>query len=143
MKCVFSVQISRKCIFKSGVQTLTPLYHAASNPVERKNEEPNLIQLGILVGDRHTGWNEHLAAIRFAINTTINTGRTPSYPTFARELRSPDDGTKDLRAIVENENFVPKIYWKYWKKRANEFTNNKSYADERRRSTPKFKATRC
>lgn len=130
-------------------QTLTPLYHPASNPVERKNRDIKT-QLGILVGDRHSEWDEHLAAIRFAINTTVceTTGQTPAYLTFARELRSPDDVSHDLRAVIESENFVPQIT-PYLKKFATILSESrdrshiqqdryKAKADQGRRAAQKF-----
>ena len=38
-----------------------------------------------------------------------STGQTAAYLTFGRELRTTDDAHRDLRAIVENENFVSEI----------------------------------
>ncbi|KOB72312.1 Arrowhead [Operophtera brumata] len=37
------------------------------------------------------------------------TGFSPSYLTFGRELRAPSDSATDMRAILENDNFVPGI----------------------------------
>lgn len=91
-------------------QCFIPLYHPSSNPVERKNRDLKT-QLSILVGNEHDTWDNYLGAVRFAINTTQceSTGHTPAFLTFARELRTPDDVTRDLRAIVDQENFVPRI----------------------------------
>ena len=38
-----------------------------------------------------------------------STGYSAAYLTFGREMRSPDDAQRDLRSIVEAENFVPEI----------------------------------
>lgn len=131
-------------------QSLIPLYHPASNPVERKNRDIKT-QLGILVGDKHGVWDQHLAAIRFALNSTVcdTTGHTPAYLTFARELRGPDDVSRDLRAVIEHETFVPQItpYLKSFAdvlKEARERSQMKQdrqkvIADGKRRATAKFK----
>lgn len=44
---------------------LIPLYHPASNPVERKNWNLKTL-LGSLVGNRYEKWDQHVGAIRFA-----------------------------------------------------------------------------
>lgn len=91
-------------------QHLIPVYHAESNPIERKNRDMKT-QLSILVGQDHRTWKDKLPSIRFAMNTSQcdSTGFTPAYLTFGRELRTPDDVNRDLRAIIENENFIPEI----------------------------------
>lgn len=90
--------------------TLTPVYHPAANPVERKNRDMKT-QLAILVGDDHGTWDDKLPSIRFAMNTatSLTTSYTPAYLTFARELRTPDDNTHDFRQIILSENFIPEI----------------------------------
>lgn len=91
-------------------QHLIPIYHAEANPVERKNRDLKT-QLAILVGEQHTDWSEKLPSIRFAMNTMKcdSTGFTPAYLTFGRELRTPDDVQRDMRATTENENFIPQV----------------------------------
>lgn len=37
-----------------------------------------------------------------------STGFTPAYLTFGRDMRTPDDVHRDVRA-VQNDNFVPQI----------------------------------
>ncbi|KAL0901404.1 hypothetical protein ABMA27_006676 [Loxostege sticticalis] len=91
-------------------QYLTPLYHPEANPVERKNRDLKP-QLAILVGKDHTSWDTHLAAIRFAMNSavTANTGFSPAFLTFGRELRAPSDAVADMKTIVDSDNFVANI----------------------------------
>uniref|UniRef100_A0A1Y1KT95 RNA-directed DNA polymerase n=1 Tax=Photinus pyralis TaxID=7054 RepID=A0A1Y1KT95_PHOPY len=91
-------------------QNLTPLYHPAANPEERRNRDIKT-QLSIFVGNDHTKWREALPAIRFAMNSARHsaTGFTPAYLTFGRELRTPDDVNRDMRAILDNDNFVAEI----------------------------------
>lgn len=91
-------------------QCLTPVYHPESNPVERKNRDMKS-QLAILTSTDHTVWDEKIPSIRFAMNTAKceSTGYSPAYLTFGRELRSPDDVHRDLRAIIQNDNFVPQV----------------------------------
>jgi transposase InsO family protein len=90
--------------------SFTPFYHPEANPVERKNRDLKT-QLAIYVGEDHKGWPEKLPAIRFAMNTAYcqNTGYSSAYLTFGRELRTPDDAHKDLKATLVKENFVPEI----------------------------------
>ncbi|KAG6441256.1 hypothetical protein O3G_MSEX001743 [Manduca sexta] len=85
-------------------QDLTPLYHPEANPIERKNRDLKP-QLAILVGQDHASWDEHIAAIRFAMNSavTASTGHSPAYLTFGRELRAPADVLDDMRAIISSE----------------------------------------
>lgn len=51
-------------------QVLTPLYHPAANPVERRNRDLKP-QLAILVGNEHATWDEKLLSIKFAMNTAV------------------------------------------------------------------------
>ena len=78
--------------------------------VERKNRDLKT-QLAILVGNHHDQWPVKLPAIRFALNTTRcqTTSHTAAYLTFGRELRTPYEVTTDIRAIIQNENFVPEV----------------------------------
>lgn len=91
-------------------QALTPFYHPQANPVERKNRDLKP-QLAILVQGAHSTWPDKLPAIRFAMNTALcqTTGSTAAFLTFGRELRTTDDVTRDQRAIIKAENFVPEI----------------------------------
>lgn len=91
-------------------QSLIPLYHPESNPIERRHRDLTT-QLSILVKDKHRNWSDHLPAIKFAMNTAkcVSTGFTPAYLTFGRELRTPDDVNHDLRHIVEEDKFIPAI----------------------------------
>lgn len=91
-------------------QNLTPFYHPAANPVERKNRDLK-VQLSILTKQDHTTWKERLPAIRFAMNTvrSKSTGYSAAFLTFGRELRSPGDVHIDLRAIIDRDNFIPQI----------------------------------
>lgn len=125
-------------------QNLVPVYHPESNPVERKNRDLKT-QLAILAHTDHTSWKDKLPSIRFSINTARchSTGYSPAYLTFGRDLRTPDDVHRDLRAIVENDNFIPQItpYLRTMGQVLREARENhernqdktKAYADEHRR----------
>lgn len=91
-------------------QHLIPVYHAESNPVERKNRDLKT-QLSIMVKNTHTDWKEKLPAIRFAMNTALcdSVGYSPAYLTFGRELRTPDDVQRDMRVITESDNFTCQV----------------------------------
>lgn len=91
-------------------QALTPAYHPEANPVERRNRDLKT-QLAILVQRNHTSWKQNLPSIRFAMNTARSdaTGYTAAYLMFGRELRTPDDVQRDLRAIINSDNFLPQI----------------------------------
>ncbi|KAF5282316.1 hypothetical protein FQR65_LT14370 [Abscondita terminalis] len=91
-------------------QSLTSSYHPQANPVERKNRDLKP-QLAILVGKNHHNWPNQLAPIRFAMNTARNqaTGYSAAYLNMARELRTTDDCTRDQRAIIMSDNFIPEI----------------------------------
>lgn len=128
---------------------LTPVYHPESNPVERKNRDMKP-QLAILVGNKHHEWADQIPFIRFAMNTAKceSTGYTAAYLTFGRELRTLDDVNRDLRAIVQSENFVPEIsphllLLADTLKRTQETTEatqdrNRVYSDHKRRPDPKY-----
>ena len=130
-------------------QQLIPVYHPSANPEERRNRDLKT-QLAIICQDDHTSWKEALPAVRFAMNTSRNasTGYTPAYLTFCRELRTPYEVHHDLRAVVDNENFVAEItpYLKRMdqvlsRARANhehKQDNTKKYADHSRRDAPRY-----
>ncbi|KAJ8957763.1 hypothetical protein NQ314_006505 [Rhamnusium bicolor] len=42
-------------------------------------------------------------------NSIVVTGFTPAYLTFGGDVHTPDDVHRNLRAIVENNNFIPQI----------------------------------
>ncbi|XP_047997556.1 uncharacterized protein LOC125235149 [Leguminivora glycinivorella] len=141
----------QQVIYCLGVKhQFTPVYHPAANPVERKNRDLK-VQLAILVQEDHTNWDEKLAAIRFAMNTATSlvTGYTPAYLTFARELRTPDDNEKDLREVIISENFVPEITPKLLlladtlkkarESREQKEEQRKEVADRDRREAPAYK----
>lgn len=130
-------------------QILTPVYHPESNPVERKNRDLKP-QLAILVGDSHVNWDQSIASIRFAMNTVKcqSTGHSAAYLNFGRELRTVDDVSHDIKAILSNDNFVPQItpYLKQFvsnmedvkEKVTMEQERHKFYADQHRRPAPDY-----
>ncbi|GBM08923.1 hypothetical protein AVEN_57465-1 [Araneus ventricosus] len=81
-----------------------------ANPVERKNRELKP-RLAILVYGKQTSWSERLPSIRFALNAAKcqTTGQTAAFLHFGRELRTVDDVTHGLRAVIENDDFVAEI----------------------------------
>ncbi|GBM86212.1 hypothetical protein AVEN_239242-1 [Araneus ventricosus] len=102
--------MQQTCNFLGIKQELIPVYHPQANPSERKNRDLKP-KLAILVGDAHDTWDEKLAMIRFAMNTSKcdTTGHTAAYLQFGRELRTTDDVNHDLRSLIENYNFVAEI----------------------------------
>lgn len=146
----FISAIFQKLTFCLGIkQSLIPVFHPESNPVERKNRDLKT-QLAILVGKDHTTWDVNLAAIRFAMNSAKceSTSFTPAYLTFGRELVTYNDIQHNLRAITISENFVPEITPRLLQladtlKIAREVTersqdHNQQYLDKRRRPDPKY-----
>lgn len=91
-------------------QALTPSYHPEANPVERRNRDLKT-QLSILVQRDHTRWKLNLPSTRFAMNTARSdaTGYTAAFLTFGPDLRTPDDVQRDLRTIINSDNFLPQI----------------------------------
>ena len=141
----FISAVMQKLTFCLGIkQSLTPVYHPQSNPVERKNRDMKC-QLAIYVGRNHQDWSSKLPAIRFSMNSAKcdSTGHSPAYLTFGRELRSPGEAHMDLKAITLSENFVPQITPHLLKmaddlKISNEFQEkmqkkNKDYVDQTKR----------
>lgn len=91
-------------------QSLIPVYHPEANPVERRNRDLK-VRLAIMVEGQHAEWANALPAIRFAMNAARNssTGFSPAQLCFGREIRSPGEVQRDLRAVIENENFATEI----------------------------------
>ena len=105
-----SAVLQQVCYTLDIHQVLIPVYHPQANPVERKNRDLKP-RLAILVGDAHNTWPDKLASIRFALNSAKSdtTGHTAAYLQFGRELRTIDDVVHDLKAVLDNDNFVPEI----------------------------------
>ncbi|CAK9827511.1 hypothetical protein ANTRET_LOCUS5199 [Anthophora retusa] len=130
-------------------QCFTPVYHPEANPVERKNRDLKA-QLGIYVGTDHSTWDEKLPIIRFAMNSAkcSTTGFTAAYLTFGRELRTPDDANRDLRTVIQSENFLPEITPKLLtladtmqvaqQQQEKQQDQRKEYADKHRRRNPGY-----
>lgn len=130
-------------------QSLTPVYYPQANPIERRNRDLKL-QLSILLGQNHTEWPQKLSSIRFALNTAVcqATDETPAFLTFARELRTPDDATRDLRQIIIQESMAHDL--KEYLLRHSETLRDardveereklrqKAYADQKRRDGPQY-----
>ncbi|GFV31172.1 retrovirus-related Pol polyprotein from transposon 412 [Trichonephila clavipes] len=105
-----SAVIQQICYLLNIHQSLILVYHPQANPVERKNRDLKP-RLGILVQDKHDCWSEKLPYIRFALNTAKceTTGHTAAFLNFGRELRTPSEVVKDIRVVIQNDNFVPEI----------------------------------
>ncbi|GBM07666.1 Retrovirus-related Pol polyprotein from transposon 412 [Araneus ventricosus] len=95
-----SAVMQQTCNFLGIKQELIPVYYPQANPSERKNRDLKP-KLAISVGDAHDTWDEKLAMIRFAMNTSKcdTTGHTAAYLQFGRELRTTDDVNHDLRKM--------------------------------------------
>ena len=66
----FISAIMQQVSYCLGIQQfLTPVYHPQANPVERKNRDLKT-QLAILVQSHDDAWQNHLSAIRLAMNTS-------------------------------------------------------------------------
>ncbi|GFS51560.1 uncharacterized protein TNCV_549741 [Trichonephila clavipes] len=102
-----SAVMQQICYLSSIHQSLIPVYHPQANPVERKNRDLKP-RLAILVQDKHDCWSEKLFFIRFALNTA-KCGQTAAFLNFGRELRTPSEVVNDIRVVIQNDNFVPKI----------------------------------
>ncbi|GFV85249.1 hypothetical protein TNCV_928801 [Trichonephila clavipes] len=144
-----SAVMQQICYVLNIHQSLIPVYHPQANPVERKNRDLKP-RLAILVQDKHDCWSEKLPFIRFALNTAKceTTGQTPAFLNFGRELRTPSEVVKDIRVVIQNDNFVPEIT-PYLKKFAKFFTqirevveeqqdSRKFYADKKRNTAPTY-----
>ncbi|GBL79856.1 Transposon Tf2-6 polyprotein [Araneus ventricosus] len=105
-----SAVMQQTCNFLGIKQDLIPVYHPQANPSERKNGDLKP-RPAILVRDEHDSWEEKLPMIRFALNTAKceTTNHTAAFLQFGRELRTTDDVTHDLRALIDNDNFVDEI----------------------------------
>nr|XP_015913202.1 uncharacterized protein LOC107443754 [Parasteatoda tepidariorum] len=137
------------CYILNIDQCLTSIYHPQSNPVERKNRDLKT-RLAILVGNNHQSWKEKLPFIRFSLNTAEceSTGQSAAFLQFARELRTLDDVKHDIKAVIENDNFVPEItpYLKRFARTVHQVQERvekhqdkqKKYDDMRRRENPIF-----
>ncbi|KAF8796636.1 Gypsy retrotransposon integrase-like protein 1 [Argiope bruennichi] len=136
--------IQQACNFRGIKQGLIPVYHPQSNLSQRKNSDLKS-RLVILVRDEHDTWDEKLPMIRFALNTAKceTTDHTAAYLQFGRELRTTDDVTHDLRALIDSHNFVAEItpYLKRFARLTAEIKDNvdqkqdncKSHYDRQRR----------
>ncbi|GBM89956.1 Transposon Tf2-6 polyprotein [Araneus ventricosus] len=139
-----SAVMQQTCNFLGIKQDLIPVYHPQDNPSERKNRDLKP-RLAILVKDEHGTWEEKLPMIRFALNTAKceTTNHTAAFLQFGRELRTTDDVTHDLRALIDNDNFVDEItpYLKRFSRLTAEIKDHfeqkqderKMYYDRRRR----------
>ncbi|GBN50307.1 Protein NYNRIN [Araneus ventricosus] len=139
-----SAVMQQTCNFLGIKQDLIPVYHSQANPSERKNRDLKP-RLAILVRDEHDSWEEKLPMIRFALNTAKceTTNHTAAFLQFGRELRTTDDVTHDLRALIDNDNFVDEItpYLKRFSRLTTEIKDHveqkqdkrKMYYDRRRR----------
>nr|XP_012153685.1 PREDICTED: uncharacterized protein K02A2.6-like [Megachile rotundata] len=130
-------------------QAFTPVYYPEANPMQRKNRDLKA-QLGIYVGNNHTTWDDQLPTIRLVMNSAKceTTGHSAAYQTFERELRTVDDTNRDLKQIVEAENFLPEITPKLLdlantlrvaqQVQEDQQDRRKRYADQRRREGPEY-----
>lgn len=145
-----SAVMQQLCFILNIDHNLTPVYHPQSNPVERKNRDLKP-RLAILVGNDHRAWRDKLSYIRFALNTARceSTGQSAAFLQFARELRTLDDVKHDIKAVLDNDNFVPEItpYLKRFARTVHQVRERaelhqdkqKRYADKKRQEGPKFK----
>ncbi|GFW00956.1 retrovirus-related Pol polyprotein from transposon 412 [Trichonephila clavipes] len=142
-----SAVMQQICYILNIHQSLIPVYHPQANPVERKNRDLKP-RLAILVQEKHNRWSKKLLSIRFALNAAKfeTTGQTAAFLNFGREIRIPSEVVNDIRVVIQNDNFVPKIT-PYFKKCAKFSTqirevigenqdSRKFYADKKRKAAP-------
>ncbi|GFU33792.1 retrovirus-related Pol polyprotein from transposon 412 [Trichonephila clavipes] len=105
-----SAVMQQICYLLNIHQSLILVYHPQANSVERNNRDLKP-RLAILVQDKQDCWSEKLPFIRFALNTAKceTTGQTAAFLNFGRELRTPSEVVKDIRVVIQNDNFVPEI----------------------------------
>lgn len=92
------------------LESLIPVRHPESNPVERKHRDLKTI-LAIAVQQDHNTWDVCLPANRFAMNTSITqaTGFSPSYLVFGSEPRTASSINYDIRSVSTTENVAHDI----------------------------------
>ncbi|GFW52688.1 retrovirus-related Pol polyprotein from transposon 412 [Trichonephila clavipes] len=137
--------IAKKC----AITLIEEVLLRYANPVERKNRDLKP-RLAILVHDKHDCWSEKLPFTRFALNTAKceTTGQTAAFLNFGRELRTPSEVVNDIRAVIQNDNFVPEItpYLKKFAKFSTQIRevveeqqdSRKFYADKKRKAAPTY-----
>ncbi|GBL77810.1 hypothetical protein AVEN_153007-1 [Araneus ventricosus] len=105
-----SAETQQTCNFLGIKQDFIPVYHPQANSSESKNRDlkPRLAKL---VRNEHDTFEEKLPMIPFALNTAKceTTNHTAAFLLFGRELRRTVDVTHDLRALIDNDNFVVEI----------------------------------
>ncbi|KAG6462594.1 hypothetical protein O3G_MSEX013359, partial [Manduca sexta] len=147
----FISEVMQQVCFAFGIdQALTPYYHPEANPVERKNRDLKP-QLAAYVGQDHSTWDVHLAAVRFAMNSAVthSISFSPAMLTFGREIRAPADVVHDMRTILNGNRFVANVT-PYLRRLTTVLIDardahekaqaiQKRYADEKRRPAPDYK----
>ncbi|GLV39281.1 hypothetical protein CBL_06331 [Carabus blaptoides fortunei] len=93
------------CYVFNITQSLSSTYHPQSNSVERKNRNLKP-QLAIQVGMDHHTWNEKLATIRFAMNSSVTqgTGYAAISPLHFTTLDLKESGDCNLEIIAYPSN---------------------------------------
>ncbi|GFV13292.1 integrase catalytic domain-containing protein [Trichonephila clavipes] len=137
------------CYLLNIHQALIPVYHPQANPVERNNRDLKP-RLAVLDQDMHDCWSEKLPFIRFALNTAKceTTRQTADFLNFGTELCTPSEAANDIRAVIQNDNFVPDItpYLKKFAKFSTQIRevveeqqdSRKFYANKKRKAAPTY-----
>lgn len=102
------LQSRKRAIFIK--QEIFSVYSPQTNPFKGKNRDskPRLV---ILVTDAHNTWEEKLPIIRSAVNTAKcdTICHITACLEIGRKLRTTDDVSQDLRALIDKDNFVAEI----------------------------------
>lgn len=104
-----------KMVSGTGTKQVTcPIYHPASNPVERTNRVLKTF-LAAFVHENHRDWDLHLQEFRFAYNTAYHSSlqATPAFINLGRELIPIENTRENLETPEE----IPHFEMNDWKGR--------------------------
>lgn len=111
----FDNKVVKQTLDDYGIKHVTtPPYHPQANPVERSNRTLKTM-ISTLVGSDQRNWDQHLHALRHAINTAMQ-ATTKLSPAFLNYGRNPTP-VKSLRREVETRGPKLRLDPEIWKDR--------------------------